>query len=1318
MEHKLDTHVFQGMHCDLDPYRQKPEMLVDAHNIRVTSMGEATEFALTSEKSSTSVFKMEGEYLGHCVINNYIVVFTTSTIDRIYRLEKEGNVLNGKLLVKKSLGFNKTNPIEAIGILENEHIQKVYWIDGINQPRVINIVADINYDNKPNTYFDFVNTLQLKENVYITKSFGTGYFPAGSIQYCFNYYNKYGQESNIAWVSPLLYTSFIDRAGSPEETVGNIFTINILNADTNFDYVRLYSIMRTSENALPTIRIVKDVKITDNIISISDDYSVGETIDPSSLLYIGGEEITAKTMTHKDGTLFFGNLEIKRPQVDQLTIINPKEVSIIESFRSINYNSENGMTINSYSPIYIKKHDSIEYIENTESPKTFKRGETYRLGVQFQYKTGKWSDPIFLKDYSVNSKSNATNNILNLVSLKANIQLDLENASIKNYKKIRPVIVQPSLVNQKIVAQGIICPTIQWLPNIEKKENEDEKEKAMPFIQSSWFTRPFNTKLFNTGIRHFSNPKYDNGDLLNSFAEYNSEIQTSFNNEKIGDYKEHENTFRVSTRWMTLHSPDIQFNEDLWNMDISTLQSRVVGYNTIISSSGDISITTSSPALSSKGSGFRKVSFNKEECDTLMTDFYYNDTQVNFKDKEFVPLDKNSSKYFLIYPWHKSGSLNNDCIRDNTGTRSAVLKRKLISNYKKANDYIPINIKIINTKVNLFTSDQVSLIKINNYSYYGNIDTVVSSENSYSSLISRTYEEEDYTYKYYSNSVLSGTKYNKESSKVDSVKFSYIDNKGYSTSIENSGISDIKEGLYSVKEPIRMKYKSTPHAIVDFYTPLEYINIDDDKGHLYIAELYRNLDKPYGDESENTLKSHSWIPAGDAVPIKNTVEVEWKYGDTYLQRFDCLKTYSFTNEDENSIIDVMSFMAETRVNIDGRYDKNKEQKANLNISPTNFNLINYGYNQHDNFFTYKILDDDFYKLNKFNNTITWTLEHKAAEDVDKWTNVTMASTLDLDGSKGAVNSLQTFNNEIYAFQNNGISKILFNSRVQINASDGVPIEISNNYKVDGKVYITESIGATNKWAVCKTSSGIYFIDTDSKDLYNIGGEGVVNVSAAKGMSTWFKKQDSDILNTLTRIDYDFNRNDLYIKTNQECLNYNEKFGAFISFFDYQNAKALVSVGEDLYAFTSNSNTEVWKLFAKQDPCRLLGKPYNYSISFISNDGSSGNKIFTNVDIRADWRNLDNLDDGKGINYERGLKYNFFDSMEVSNEYQHAFNDIKETANTPSNLKNRLRVWRLNIPRVGRTRISNHWAKITLTKKANNLGVFPMILHDLNVHYYI
>ena len=111
---------------------------------------------------------MEGTIIGYCVLNDYLVLFThkhiilpiENNIDRIYRLTLNDNEVTGFVqLYEGNLDFQKdVNPttdglIDAIPYYETELIQKVYWIDGINQPRVINIVNtndihinDVDYD--------------------------------------------------------------------------------------------------------------------------------------------------------------------------------------------------------------------------------------------------------------------------------------------------------------------------------------------------------------------------------------------------------------------------------------------------------------------------------------------------------------------------------------------------------------------------------------------------------------------------------------------------------------------------------------------------------------------------------------------------------------------------------------------------------------------------------------------------------------------------------------------------------------------------------------------------------------------------------------------------------------------------------------------------------------------------------------------------------------------------------------------------------------------------------------------------------------------
>jgi hypothetical protein len=64
---------------------------------------------------------------------------------------------------------------------------------------------------------------------------------------------------------------------------------------------------------------------------------------------------------------------------------------------------------------------------------------------------------------------------------------------------------------------------------------------------------------------------------------------------------------------------------------------------------------------------------------------------------------------------------------------------------------------------------------------------------------------------------------------------------------------------------------------------------------------------------------------------------------------------------------------------------------------------------------------------------------------------------------------------------------LFNSRVQIPSSDGVPIEITNGLKVQGKRYISSTIGCNNKWSIVSTVSGLYFMDNSTDSIYKFSG---------------------------------------------------------------------------------------------------------------------------------------------------------------------------------------------------------------------------------------
>ena len=1594
MTPKSTVHVIQGMQKDTSKSKLGKEFAFDAKNIRITAREGNTLLTITNEKGTKDCHGLFGYYLGHCVLNNQLVLFTTIpdaeiNKDLIFLYDsdfRQTSLYNG------NLNFNLNNPLETLGVYENEDIQKVYWVDGLNQPRVINIAAKNEIKEKWNdSSFDFIPELQLNETVDVEAISNSSMFAPGVIQYAFSYYNKYGQESNIFNTTPLCYLAFNNRGASPEEIIKDrAFKITVSNLDTNFEYVRIYSIHRTSLDAVPTVKRVIDLPITipeeytdiresvtsyyigntnkaylkrkdviaegatnvdrnhgkliskiftditsenlnngvintyrcpntirptdafdiiigryengefteiEKVIKIEDlryiqyieiintinekgvssyeiksiakndqseplpfivEYTIenstipnisyidngtlGETIDPTQLLYIGGEDIIAGTITAKDNTLFLGNIELKNLSVPTSIKNNLSNVTILPLRRTEDI------------PIKDDLFYSSEYpLSNITS--YYRAGEHYRLGIQFQYKNGRWSEPIFIADKTQGLQMRPTiiDNTIYLPSFDFEIPSEIrEELYSLGFKKMRGLVVFPEPHDRKVLLQGMLCPTVF---------NKKDREENSPYAQSSWFLRPFLFDTTKDGLPISIDDSYfikNNGNSLEyedniedinrgAFLEFRhgSSIIGSFKNDlsidgNRGSEIQNGYEYKIDQSILTLHSPEIELEDFNINSN-NNVQVRIVGIINFTSNYGDIDIQTKTPTRNINALGFthRKISNILSGDTSLVSGLFYNDSSSESKETD---------RFYMTYLWHRSGSLNDDT--SSSDNQSGILLKKKISNIKfsKYNTWINYNkvwksfggnsIKSLAngiSNIEKFNSDQVSLLKLNSgtgecFNYYGNIDSLLPSEEKFpifygndwankelleddnkgtepvrmkykssphlvfklnnavsgheivlpninglnsvdGNQITNTknplpeYLGEEIKYRTYVSTGTSGSPTNmidgdlwlkeelvyygyypdippeevevgggrfyitrllkytngkwedyiQQANKDKNIKAYYLENDFEASLYYFNGRQAVATDdsasnnyIYAFVWKFEKKVNITPpevETITVSQDSIEKINLN--YPYLYLAELYvdSNLMKSaFGGNSESAIKNNLWIPASKSIPI-NEGTLTYEYGDTRYQRYDCLKTYAFTPEDENQVIEIASFMCETRVNMLGRYDKNIGNLSNLNADPTNFNLFNPVYSQKDNFFNYRILDSDIYKLDKFTNTITWSKEKYAGEDVDTWTNITMASTLDLDGTKGKVNKLLTFKDQIFAFQDKGISNILFNSRVQIPVSDGVPIEISNGMKVEGSRYISDNIGCQNKKSIVTTPSGVYFLDSESNGIYLLA-DGLTNLSTNKGFDIWTKEVSKD---PSFKSFYDKNEKDVYFTTEKYCLGYSEKLGQFTSFYDYNDVETMFNVGTGFYSIKANSvgyQSIYQHSIGKYNEFYGEIKPYHLTI--ISNDDPQVDKVFTNLDYRADFFDSNN-------NY---LENESFDTLEVWNEYQEGKETLKYSKFRPSNLKKKFRMWGANIPRDKKNkldRMRNPWLYIKLSKEKP--GTSKMELHDIVVKYF-
>lgn len=1618
MQRKRSVHAPKGMIKDMSDSKINAEYYIDALNIRLTADNDNTLLSITNAKGNKKVTltgdsAILGTCVGYTVLNNYIVLFNISQEfnkkNCIYRIDTANNYKT-ILLAFGDFNFSSKYPIEALPIYEKEDVQKVYWIDGINQPRVINIADKVvsgetveresASEKSESTAFDFVSSLELKETVDITRNETTmGTISAGTIQYVFTYYNLYGQETNIFHQSSLYYISYNNRGASPEDTnVSASFHIVLNNLDSNFEYVRIYAINRTSLDATPAVRRVVDLPITivsdskTQEVQFTDDGTKGETVDPSMLLYIGGKSIVPQTMEHKDGTLFFGNYEengslvpddVKKAcrYVDESTGLKVEFTNTIDGKyfdmgKDVgNYSYKSGLT------------------ENLSKISTFKNREYYRFGIQAQKATGEWSEPIFIGDWQNTTGIRYEGNKVCTVGAKSTLtDTAVKALTDAGYKRIRPLVVYPTLTDRECICQGVLAPTVF---------NVEDRNTNSPWCQSSWFFRPNaalidtskilpgNTKVWYLPIKYnddyllktinngdtvlveytlegddtiytckFSvigiadkakssasssnkyamlalefadiiekksyltlDPnackhtlelktandttigellyQYDSDENIGYIAIYNntsvctaiipsagSSAIMSWNSQYVYDSDNYEwsqserlkeNTFvelsefslsrtfdvtsestadiigsipafkhweplasakhnngeiqcnfvskyNFKTAWdgsgsyddnfeekiikitpssvdstldrtsyvdqfsdmffvdqsvVTFHSPDIEFDTDTRHIDESLLKMRIVGYIPITSTISDVDIQTSTIQLNYRNTATLPRGFWHETvgdrgvlgigglvaAPMWFDDEYYGTTEQT---------DKNTKQFttaFITYPWHRSGSLNNQNSKDSDNYRSAMLKRKVMSNLRfsyqtqfidEAKNYDLSGIALFDSNEVLNTRIQGGIVST--FNYYGNVDKIVTS-----SRVSRLAEDTQVTGypiftagRFQAGSTLNGYQ----------SAFSNFILKNYCKEVTDHLEGDVSHTELQQRfgsDPVQIKYKSTPHAVLSLTgsttncnvlptakdssgktlnyvggtcTPFwgnteisvtqDVLDINMTYGWLWLAEIYNPTisdDSRFGGKSDDAIENNIWVPCGQPIDVQKGNILYWTEGDTYFQRYDCLKTYPFTTEDTNSVVDILSFMCETRVNIDGRYDRNRGQNSNLQMSPTNFNLLNHVYSQSNNFFNYRTLDKTLFNIDTYKNYITWSKQKTLGEEVDTWTNVTLANVLDLDGDKGDITALKRFNNNLIAFQTKAISQILYNEQVQVATTAGVPLEIANSGKVQGKRYVSETIGCTNKWSIVETPSGLYFMDSNSGSIYLFNGK-LESLTDKLGLSNWARNNiNNEVWNTsfnTFRSFFDGVNKDVYFVNKDYALNYSEPLGQFVSFISYENTPAMFNVGNKFYAFHHNKDMlttiELYEQGAG-DYGMFFGACKPYYVTFVDNQDYMQDKTYTNIEFRAlVTPDMDN----------NSFKLPF-DKLTAETDYQSGTVDFtpqsKSTYGNHPSLVRKFRVWRADIPRykykntAGITkneRMRNPWIYLTLEKNAStdDTAQDKMEMHDLIVDYYL
>lgn len=288
MAQNLQTNTFLGgMDRDSNDYLIKDSSYRYAKDIRVIADNNGETGYIQPRdhiREYNSVLEGSEQILGvtsaeidrnNKVINCAVVLTRYRDKNRLNLITGfEDGTLSNEIFIEYDLDIK--SDVTILSNRESSTVCNVYISDGTTEIKVININGD-----KPDIYdssqFDLTPKCNLAQPKFV--EYCDGILPAGKIQYAFLLFHKNGTETTLSPCSQIIpiveYANTSDKVyGLEKEEVSNngcIISIQILEDNKYFDYIRIYRIVYSDDTSTPTIQIASEQRLTStNTITYSD----------------------------------------------------------------------------------------------------------------------------------------------------------------------------------------------------------------------------------------------------------------------------------------------------------------------------------------------------------------------------------------------------------------------------------------------------------------------------------------------------------------------------------------------------------------------------------------------------------------------------------------------------------------------------------------------------------------------------------------------------------------------------------------------------------------------------------------------------------------------------------------------------------------------------------------------------------------------------------------------------------------------------------------------------------------------------------------
>lgn len=1349
---------FGGMRQDPAADKDTGDKYWSARNIRITATDSPSQYAVTNEHGNVSVLlipeptinlattsidyvfnditkslsyettnseasdrcQIEEEYNGKLSEDQQIIgvieardsVIIATTDDNGFDCFWEFTNLNSgefdlTLLYMNNLTLNSDYPLQIIYNYENSIIEKIYFVDGVQQLRFMNIRQSkvngdiLNLADVDPSSVDTVSNFSLSQ-ISIIDVVGGGGHTSGMVQYSYGLYILNGAQTTI---SPLTDIKPIDRGnglggGAVNINLGKSVRISIPNLDRNYTHIKVYRIKYTSLNEAPTISIAVDKEIDDyNSMEVYDTGSSEGTISLEQFIFLGSAPKIPKHLASKDSRMFLINIKDKTFDLDldmraygHNSFAQGAKAVIQEKVTSIaGFVSGTERDINTTTYSVDKKHDSInkdydvykfqkdgvtlggegKYIKfelvqsavvDSINKRFFKDRELYRIGILFYNSRGQTSNPLWVSDF-VAPEGNLEGLFNQLkVTLKSEFTTWLNNPANFEDEYGKPVgykIIRADrqLNDRTIITQGLINPMVANY-HIARKKEVTLLQRTANASSAGATKMPSMIRTFQTEPPFVKCKNYHE-------LSWNHENDSSKSDLSTGqDYECHKSgaseDFMAQTlqfnQLIQLFSPEISFADI--SVD-SSLKLRIRGLQKTSQKSGWFAEITVPDGITPGQEATFEGGFTTDTSSATSLV----GSAGNLNDKGLFGASNNKSRTGF-----------NQFFREFNGG--------FLKNIGSIQEY------------QLFGTPEISERGAGPTQYNG------SDKFRYVNHL-KALLQDDF------NHTKTGPSSVKDDSKIQVTGCNSYGERNV-TFVEGSNLMNAR----SIEE---IKAET---------------GISNNDGVL-IAELKRPDDQRYvgaiyGGFSYEAKSSASYIQIGSYKDISDLVVDIDSPGDTYVQNFIFTKftktEVALTARNETQVTEIVSIPVETTIDLKNREDFSLHEWDNK-FQPRydEYSTYNRVYSQQANLIRSTDTGFKFKKVSEFDTRIIASKEKIAGEGVDSWTDFLENEQQDLDGKYGPINAVVNWKDEIFTLQDTGVARIAINPRVQTTGADGLSIELGTGKVLHDYHYITTTSGSLGKWCIKSTDKGFYYFDLLKKSIMASYGGSVVNLTDQHGLHSFMENNIDydDFIDDLPNknkgvvIGVHNATNDVFISfkktTNSFTLGFNEKItsqnSGFVTIYDYvpsyyiSKGSTLLMVGPD--------GKSLWQHF-KGNRCQFFGVTYDSEMIMTprsplsSGDINGGKVIFNNMEWKSLVKNAEGVELNKTISKIR------------------AYNDYQDTGLKDliirENLRRRNRSWTASIPRVSgsRDRITSPWCFVEI--KFINGSNETFLLHETNILY--